>query len=219
MIDTPLQPAHHPSVHAQPTDWNVVVIGAWNAAILTPAGITRRLFKVDPKTPMKVEIAMNQPGSFRVIYDELIVDPTGGRLLVSPVQCTRPDLARAANLVDTALCDLPETPVVATGVNIVYTIDSVSEPLRAVLSEGFDRQLSDAGYSISQYSSTKTVTYQEGSINIELIRTSEGTGKLSFNFERTSESNPDLRAWISKTEPMMNEVLKICSILDVAIDT
>lgn len=162
MIDTVVQTAHHLLVHAQPADWNVMVLGAWNAAILTPAGITRRLFKVDPKTPMTVEIAMNQPGSFRVIHDGLIVDPTGGRLMISPKLCTLPELARAASLVETALSVLPETPVAAAGVNMIYALDSVSEPLRDLLSEKFDRDLSEAGYSISQYSSTKTVTYQDG---------------------------------------------------------
>ena len=218
MVDIHIPGGHHPPVRAQPTDWNVLVLGAWNAAILTPAGITRRLFKVDPRTPMTVEVAMNQPGSFRVIHDEMIVDPTGGRLMVSPKRCTLPELSKAASLVDVAIAALPETPVAAAGVNVGYDIDVVSEPLRDLLSEKLDRALSEASYSISQYSSKKTIEFQDGQINVELVRTLEGSGKLTFNFHRVSEVGSDLRTWISMTAPMMKEVSKICSILEVSLD-
>ena len=32
-------------MNVQPSEWSVIILGAWNPAILTPGGIAQRIFK------------------------------------------------------------------------------------------------------------------------------------------------------------------------------
>ncbi len=42
-----------------PFDWNVVIIGSWNPAILTPQGITTRLLQLEAGTPVEVQVSLD----------------------------------------------------------------------------------------------------------------------------------------------------------------
>jgi hypothetical protein len=50
----------------KPYDWNVVVLGHWNQAILTPQGIAERLFQLPSETEIGIEVPMDAIGPFRV---------------------------------------------------------------------------------------------------------------------------------------------------------
>ena len=42
----------------EPYDWNVVLLGHWNRAILTPQGISERLFQLLSETEIGIEVPM-----------------------------------------------------------------------------------------------------------------------------------------------------------------
>ena len=66
----------------EPYDWNVVVLGHWNPAILTPQGISERLFQLPTETEIGIEVPMDAIGPFRVSLGDLAVMVTEAQLMV-----------------------------------------------------------------------------------------------------------------------------------------
>src|SRR5437016_1158114 len=99
-------------------DWNVMVLGRWNRAILTPQGIASRLFQLPPETEIGIEVPMDAIGPFRVSHEDLTVMVGGSHLMVEARENDLPSLERALRVARRAMESLPETPVVAAGFNI-----------------------------------------------------------------------------------------------------
>src|SRR6516165_8300462 len=68
-----------------PCEWNVVVMGRWNRAILTPQGIATRLFQLPLNTSIGVEVPMDGIGPYRVSHDRLVVMVSEAWLIVEGV--------------------------------------------------------------------------------------------------------------------------------------
>lgn len=102
-----------------PFDWNVVVVGAWNPAILTPLGIAKRLFGRDD-APIQVMVSVDGLAPIQVRYEGLVVVPSNSKLVVSPVEPSPSALVEAAQVACKAINSLPDTPFLAAGVNLRY---------------------------------------------------------------------------------------------------
>src|SRR6266478_1019531 len=102
----------------EPYDWNVVVLGRWNRAILTPNGIASRLFELPPETEIGIEVPMDAIGPFLVSHGDLTVMVGGAQLMVQATENNFSSLERAMRVARRAMEKLPETPVVAAGFNI-----------------------------------------------------------------------------------------------------
>src|SRR5438128_129219 len=99
-------------------DWNVVVLGHWNRAILTPQGIASRLFQLPPETEIGIEVPMDAIGPFRIANGDLTVMVGTSQLMVEARENNFSSLERAMRVARRAMENLPETPVVAAGFNI-----------------------------------------------------------------------------------------------------
>jgi hypothetical protein len=53
-----------------PERWSVVIIGRWNRAILTPAGIAKRVFGEPETKLMDVEVPLDGLSPYRVRHPE-----------------------------------------------------------------------------------------------------------------------------------------------------
>ncbi len=63
-------------------DWDVVVVGFWNPAILTPAGIWKRLFELEQGTPVELEVPIDGLAPYRVSHEEITVTAERGSHIV-----------------------------------------------------------------------------------------------------------------------------------------
>lgn len=193
---------------AKPVDWNVIVLGAWNPAILTPEGIARRLFQLAPETPINVEIGFDRPGLLRVEYSGIVVTPSTKSLLLTPRSSTDAELARSASIAARALEALPETPVSAVGVNIRYEFTEIPSALTELLDSPLDDKLSDAEMRVAERMTKRAVTWKDGILNVELYQ-HEAAGRTHFNFHLGSSDNGSLREWLEKTDMMISTVKTI----------
>ena len=112
-----------------PSEWNVVVLGRWNRAILTPSGIAKRLFCLDEETPVEVFVAVDALVPPQVKYGGTVVVAGEDRLIAQPETPDFSALAGAMTIARRAMEELPETPVIAAGVNVKYTS---KEPIEAL---------------------------------------------------------------------------------------
>jgi len=189
-------------------DWNVVVAGYWNPAILTPAGIARRLFGLAEGTPILIEVPVDGLAPYRVRHNNLTVTAEMGRLVVS-ADAPRYDLLdRAREAAARAIEGLPETPLTAAGYNIRMKIGDPPNELIAATACGIDALLSDAEFSIESQSLRRSLKVRDGILNLGIQQGKDVT--VEFNFHRQSSKQDELVAWLKYP---INEVVKTVSLV------
>lgn len=197
-------------------DWNVVVVGYWNRAILTPAGIAKRLFEVAEGTPVAVEVPMDVVGAYRVRHEGLTVSLQGTQLIIGSDVSDFRGLGRAMTVAGRAIAALPVTPLIAAGINVRYRQEPVTAPLAGLTKAQLEDHLSDAGFSVSQRTLQLSVAFQQGQLNVSVQTLTEGPCEIVFNFHRTSESTADLQSWlatpIEEVERATNEFLRLLGV-------
>jgi len=199
---------------AEPYSWNAVVVGAWNRAILSPDGIRVRLFELPAGTPIELELAVDQPGQFRVSHEGVIVVPGPGRLEISAREPDAASLERACTLCRRALQRLPETPVSAAGVNIRYRFAELPDVVFDLMRAPIDGTLSDAGFQVAGGSTKRSVVLDPGVVNISIDQRG-AEGSVELNFHRESASPTELADWLARVGEFINLSQTIAEALGV----
>lgn len=180
-----------------PSDWSVVVVGFWNRAILTPAGIVRRLYGLPEDTPVEVEVALDAIAPHRVKHDHVTVMAGSDRLIVSPDICNYATLDTALRVARTALRSLPETPVLAAGFNLKYKSERHIESLAAVTAHNWDERLSDEGYTIDSRLINRALNWRDGQIRVSVAQEPDLSFSIALNFDLRSNSADRLHDWLA----------------------
>jgi len=179
-------------------DWAVVVLGRWNPAILTPAGIATRLLGLNKDAPIEVQVALNEHRPFRVRSDGLIISVDWSALRIELEDPTFPKLATAMALATKAIKSLPETPLIAAGINVKYEVNNPTATVLKLLDSGFVTAMSDAGRQVKERSYRLTLLDDPGVINFELAYKSTEVLVVSSNFHCESTEEATLANWCSQ---------------------
>jgi len=170
-----------------PAEWNVVVVGRWNRAILTPQGIITELFGQPEGTQFAIEVPVDGIGPYRVSYDDLVVMADWSRLTVEATKNDYDSLAKAMAIAHKAIENLPVTPLSAAGYNVRYRGESGGDQPRALLEavrHTWDGRFVDAGYPVAQRGLSRAVEWEGGRILVSLSSEKSGPVALDVNFER-----------------------------------
>ena len=180
----------------EPIDWSAVVVGYWNTAILTPAGIAQRLFGLESGTPIGVEVPIDGLAPYKVKHENIIVMVDRRSLTVFAGTPQYDPLEKAMGIAAKAIKSLPETPVSASGFNIRYKIE---EPLDALLTKSaakLDDLISDFSCKITSRSLLRTLEYKNGVINFSLQEDINQFIRVSFNFHLETTDREALYQWL-----------------------
>ena len=203
---------------SEPFSWNVVVIGAWNTAILSPDGVRKRLFQLPAGTPVDLQVAIDRPGHLRISHEGVMVIPTPSRLEVVATDGTGTGLTRAAGICQRAISELPETPVTAAGVNIRYRFEELPDDALAQVAAPLDDALALAGREIVNSSTRRTIEFDAGIVNLTVSYTPAGTGTVEFNFHRDSGEAKELSGWIGRTADFVNGAKTLAEVIGIRDD-
>ncbi len=203
----------------EPFDWNVVIAGYWNRAILTPNGIAKRLFKIPSGTGMEVLIPVDLLEAPQVRYDGIVVRVEDRRLIIGAANGSFEALGRAMEMGRNALDALPDTPVLAAGFNVRFkSVGDRVEIDRMVASTELDSCLSDAGYEITGRLLNRKVRckdsiFEKGVITLSLD-VQEESAKIELNFQRDSRDVQELVGWLNApradVEKAVDHILSSC---------
>lgn len=203
-----------------PLDWNVIVIGRWNRAILTPAGIATRLFELPSGTEMDIEVPMDSIGPYRVGHDHLVVMVGNTQLRVEVTPNDFPSLQNAMRVAYRAMNSLPETPVTAAGFNIRCSGESSDARLASLVEATqlrWDQQFAAMGYHIVRRDVTWVVEWEGGKISVNLAREqADSRFRIAMNFERIG-IRQDLMDWLARPVEQIKEqvrrvLLDVCAL-------
>ncbi len=196
------------------SDWNIVILGHWNRAILTPNWIAERIFELPPGTPVDVLVPLDGFAPFQVQNKGITVIPLPGQLLVQLGTPNQESLAAGLAALVRAVEALPQTPFRACGINLRFV---AAEPPALLLDRtrsATEQRLSDAGYELRIRRRGETLGYKEGTLNIVADIPTAGECRVTVNFDRQASSTQDIVAWL-KNDPAqyIAEATKIIGLL------
>jgi hypothetical protein len=207
-------------VSFEPFDWNVVVVGRWNQAILTPAGIAKHVFKLasHQMLPVKVPLDGLMPYLVGDPEERVEVAVEANRLLIQLRKLEYGVLGTAMNMGANVLESLPHTPVTAAGFNIKFRQKEADQERGYLTSHSeIDDGLSDAGFTISRRTLSRGLTYESGLLNVDITTDSKGM-QVAFNFHLASNDCTDLVQWLHlSTENVKSSVSRIMDFLRLDI--
>jgi hypothetical protein len=180
-----------------PNDWSILVVGHWNRAILTPAGIVRRLFKMPEETPVQVEVALDAFLPYRVRHNNVIVTPHSDRLHIQPAIHTYDAFAEAMKVARSGIDSLPETPMVAAGLNINFKATGQYPSLSAITVHAWDDRLIENDFKIETRSIARALPWKGGHIKLTVAEDTDNTFNILMNYDRRSTAVGDLKEWLS----------------------
>jgi hypothetical protein len=182
-----------------PNDWSVVVIGHWNRAILSPAGIAKRLFDLPEGTPVQVLVPLDVVAPYHVRHENVTVIPSNDRLLVQPVHDNVENLVEAIKITRRALEDLPRTPVFAAGLNLRYKSDEGIEALQQITASPWDDRIDGKGLVVASRSVARSVNWRDGKITATITQEQSGACAILLNFDFRSRESEKLLQWLDMT--------------------
>lgn len=205
----------------KPVDWSVIIAGRWNQAILTPVGIAKYVFGMEPSQKLKLEIHVPLDGlsPYQVKHPtEDVLAMTEHHLLkIALTEAGYAALAKAMEFGKNALTRLPETPVLAAGFNIDYRADGALDELAGPVRSEVDPLLLDADFRTKERVLGRTLAFGDGVLKVRLS-VSDVESTIRCNFHRETQDQGDLTTWLSTPiEEVRDEVRKLLAALQLPV--
>lgn len=202
------------------SDWNVVIVGRWNPAILTPGGIKKFVFKMEEADKVEVAVPLDGLSPYLVKHPEknitVIIDVN--RLLIKLENEDYQSLCYAMEAGVNALESLPQTPFIAAGFNVRFNAGESPTEILDICTSTIDAKMGELGHTISARGISRTINYGDGNLNIN-INHINNKSEVLFNFHRNSNKKDELVSWL-KTDviAIQTEVEKIINKLNIKIE-
>ena len=202
-------------------NWNVIIKGAWNRAILTPNWIANKLYGLEKGTPLEIYVPVANLAPSRVKHERLIVVAADGFLEIIADEPKFATLSRAMEVGVKALNELPVTPVIAAGFNVRYRFDEPIPEIAVVFNTPLDHSLAKADYSFIHRKTIRGCTSKEpvfgkGIINLSVSTDKNRVQQVEFNFHCDSSEKEKLIDWLSIPHPKIeSEVKRLLDILSI----
>lgn len=203
----------------KPSDWNVVIVGRWNPAILTPGGIKKLVFKMEDNEKVEVAVPLDGLSPYLVKHPEknITVITDVNRLLIKLENEDYQTLANAMEAGVNALESLPQTPFVAAGFNIRFNAEESPIEILDICTSTIDTKIGDLGHTISARGISRTVSYGDGNLNININLNNKS--EVLFNFHRNSNKKDELVSWLhTDVSTVKTEVERIIDKLEINIE-
>jgi hypothetical protein len=170
--------------------WNVVVVGAWNVAILNPEWLGRNLFK-DSNVQVEIPIGGQPVALMRVTSAGVRVLTAPDRVIFSPVKIDDGSLRRVEECAVDLLRQLPHTPLVAIGVNFKFVEADPGEHLVTHFRDPDVDAIVRLGFVSEGVSQTRHLRFADDrTLNLK-TRLAGNRLELDFNFHRDVKTVDD----------------------------
>jgi len=197
---------------------NLVIIGAWNPAIITPIWLRQQFPELFPGDQFQAEFITGPAVAVRFTINNVQIDPSNGRLVLSCGIDDQPTFESLPRLA-TAISDrLPHTPVAAVGLNFVFEA-AQGAPLAV------DRFLNEGGqdefYANLGLTSrigrqvTHSFALPQSTLNLTYEYKPERT-TLMFNFHNNVTNGQQVREALARFAEVLGEARRLSDAIDPA---
>lgn len=180
------------------SDWNVVVVGAWNRSLFTPDRVRRHVLGLESPAKLAVQVVLDFDEPPRISYENLVISADTRQLLVTTGVPTFESLHEAMRCASRAVSWLPETPFRAVGINVRLKVPLPSPAITKHLASDLDFPLSDTGYEIAQRSSTRMLRRSDGSVvNVGIATAGDENALIEINFHSEASAASEITQFLA----------------------
>lgn len=186
-------------IYMQPDNWNIVVAGEWNRAIITPAWTAKTVFGLESGSTIEALVPLDGFAPYQLRHNGITLIPARGQLLF---QLDKPELdflKRGLDAARNAINDLPRTPLAACGINLRYSSSEPSSQLLDAMKCKTEKLFSDAGYKVFTRRRSDTLVFEKGCINVIADIPTDGPVGLTLNFERKTTVTQEIVEWLNQS--------------------
>lgn len=192
---------------------SLVVVGAWNPAILQPDWLVHKVFDVPEgeKTDVLMQFAPIPGAPPKFIIKDLIILPASDRLTIAPTKCDADGLNAAEAAAEKLLRILIHTPVVAFGQNFEF---EEANPGQDLLNEFNlnDHMAEDVSFEYDTISTEVVSSLDVGDRVLNFSRMFHGGHvrfKFNFHYEvkTASEAADKLNGSFNSNNQVIGEIL------------
>jgi len=101
---------------------NIVIVGAWNTAILSPNWLRLHFPDIIKSEKIKIDASFGPSSSFVFNLDDIKLFPSSNRLMIAATKKTQSTYEKVKKLAQGILELLPHTPITSIGHNIAYNV-------------------------------------------------------------------------------------------------
>ncbi|MBM4144114.1 MAG: hypothetical protein FJ225_11065 [Lentisphaerae bacterium] len=203
-----------------PIGWSVVLVGWWNPAILSPAGIKKHVFRLPADQQVQVAVPLDGVSAYLVTNPEetLVVHVEQERLQIEVPKCTFASLQQGMQAACNALESLPVTPVSAAGFNVNFMSITVCPELVTATDCHIDNNFATQEYKIVGRSTGRSVAFGDGQINITVGRRGDQF-QVNCNFHLGTRELDKARKWLqTPIETVKDQLARIGQVLNVQLE-
>ena len=195
---------------------NVVIVGAWNPAIITPIWLRQQFPEFFPGDQYQAQFIAGPAVSVRFTVNDLQIDPSNGRLVLS---CAIDDQGKFESLprLATAISErLPHTPVAAVGFNFVF---EAAQRTVLAIDQFLDEQRQDRFYTDLGLTSrierrvTHAFALPQSTLNLTYEYKPERT-TLVFNFHYNVTNSQQVRDALASFAEVLSEARRLADAID-----
>lgn len=204
----------------EPIGWSVVLIGRWNPAILSPAGISKYLFKLPPDQKIQIAVPLDGVSGYLVSNPDetLVVHVEEERLQIEVPKCTFTTLAQAMQAAINAIEALPVTPISAAGFNLNFKTTTTCPELIAATDSCIDAEIAAQSYKIVGRSTGRSISFGEGKINFT-VAGQDGGFHVNCNFHLATRELENAKAWLQMPiADIEQQIVKLGMILNIQME-
>jgi hypothetical protein len=197
-------------------DSNLIIVGAWNPAIISPFWLHQQFPDLLPGEHFDAEFLVQPTVSVRFKINDIQIDPSNGRLTLSPATNDEERLRFLPRLAHAISERLPHTPVIAMGFNFVFRVEANRRlAIDKFLDERGQGELY-AGLGLATRTGrqvTHSFALTQGMLNITYEYRPDET-KVNFNFHHAVTGGQQVRDVLPSFAERLEESRRLANVID-----
>ena len=190
---------------------NLVVVGAWNPAIITPVWLRQQFPDLLPGDQYQAEFLAGPALAVRFTINGTQIDPSNGRLVLSRSTDDEGNFVVLPALAEAISVRLPHTPVAAVGFNFAFEAEpGIHLAVDRFLNEEEQNQFY-AGLGLATHTGrqvTHSFALPQCTLNLTYEYRAEAT-KLMFNFHYNTVNGEQVRQALAGFAEMLAEARRL----------
>lgn len=192
---------------------NIVIVGAWNPAIINPPWLTKEVFDIPEEMdePVKLEVSTNPLDPPKFTIRDVAFVGRRDRLMIIPSNFTEDNFQSVEDKSRIILDKLSHTPITAFGQNFEYLCETASGDDIDVFdfNDNIEELFGTTNYSLESTAIAKTLRLENHALNFTRIL-SGNILKVRFNFHYEVSSAKDAR---NQLENSIRENFKLANLV------